>query len=74
MYNLKASEPVSPDIIKSLGFSENDVITTAAVCVYPARVADAVAALKCLRPDGKVKVAAGIKLYIYQQKSLDIMK
>ena len=40
----KAKSPVRADILRSLGV-EHLPITTAAICVYPARVADAVAAL-----------------------------
>ena len=41
----KAMNPVRPDILESLGVADLG-ITCGAVCVYPARVADAVASLK----------------------------
>jgi len=41
----KARNPISPDILKSLGL-EDAGITTGAVCVYPNRVAEAVNAVK----------------------------
>ena len=41
----KAKKPVRPDILEAIGCSELN-LTTGAVCVYPARVKDAVAALK----------------------------
>ena len=41
----KAKSPVRPDILASLG-CQSLGITVGAVCVYPARVADAVEALK----------------------------
>lgn len=41
----KARQPVRPDILQELGVEEKD-ITTAAVCVYHSRVADAVKFLK----------------------------
>jgi deoxyribose-phosphate aldolase len=41
----KARQPVRPDMLVSLGAADQN-ITVAAVCVYPARVRDAVEALK----------------------------
>ena len=41
----KAKSPVRPDIMAALGCADLP-LTTGAVCVYPSRVADAVAALK----------------------------
>jgi deoxyribose-phosphate aldolase len=41
----KAKQPVRPDMLATLGVSE-DNITVGAVCVYPSRVKDAVEALK----------------------------
>ena len=41
----KAKSPVRPDLLKALDMHEVG-LTTGAVCVYPARVPDAVAALK----------------------------
>jgi len=41
----KARQPVRPDMLASLGVADKN-ITVAAVCVYPARVRDAVEALK----------------------------
>ncbi|XP_068611421.1 deoxyribose-phosphate aldolase [Brachionichthys hirsutus] len=42
---LKAIQPVRPDLLKNMDMQDKGV-TTAAVCVYPARVADAVASLR----------------------------
>ncbi|KAM6985703.1 deoxyribose-phosphate aldolase [Aplochiton taeniatus] len=42
---LKATQPVRHDLLKSMDM-HNKGVTTAAVCVYPSRVADAVKALK----------------------------
>ncbi|KAG7454470.1 hypothetical protein MATL_G00260000 [Megalops atlanticus] len=42
---LKAIQPVRQDLLESMGMHDKG-ITTAAVCVYPARVADAVKSLK----------------------------
>ena len=42
----KARNPISPDILKSLGL-EDAGITTGAVCVYPNRVAEAGSFLLC---------------------------
>ncbi|KAI1905426.1 hypothetical protein AGOR_G00016060 [Albula goreensis] len=42
---LKATQPIRHDLLKSMDMHDKD-ITTAAVCVYPARVADAVKSLK----------------------------
>jgi len=41
----KAKQPVRPDMLAALGMADQK-ITVAAVCVYPSRVRDAVAALK----------------------------
>jgi hypothetical protein len=47
----------------ALGFDENDErITTAVVCVYPARVADAMNSLKKLGVADKIPVASGTLL------------
>ncbi|NP_001133307.1 deoxyribose-phosphate aldolase isoform X1 [Salmo salar] len=42
---MKATQPVRSDLLKSMDMQDKGV-TTAAVCVYPSRVADAVKALK----------------------------
>ncbi|KAG7299387.1 hypothetical protein JYU34_016334 [Plutella xylostella] len=55
---VKAVTPLSKVLSKSLGFGEDDGITTAAVCVYPSRVADAHETLKLLEATGKVNIAA----------------
>ncbi|CAH1104809.1 unnamed protein product [Psylliodes chrysocephalus] len=56
----KAAKPVSEDLLQTLGFdySEKSPIHTAAVCVYPSRVEDAVKALKNMGMLGKVNVAS----------------
>ncbi|KAK6292311.1 hypothetical protein J4Q44_G00368950 [Coregonus suidteri] len=42
---MKATQPVRTDLLKSMDM-HNEGVTTAAVCVYPSRVADAVKSLK----------------------------
>lgn len=55
----KAAHPLSSDLLVALGFDENDErITTAAVCIYPARVADATSSLKKLGVADKIHVAS----------------
>ncbi|PNF40983.1 Deoxyribose-phosphate aldolase, partial [Cryptotermes secundus] len=55
----KAAHPLSTDLLVALGFDENDErITTAAVCVYPARVADATSNLKKLGVADRIPVAS----------------
>ena len=53
----KAANPLRADLIKSVGL-EQAGITCGAVCVYPSRVADAVNALKSLKMEDKIPVAA----------------
>ena len=55
----KAARPVRGDIIATLGVQELGV-TCGAVCVYPNRVPDAVAALKKIGAT-RIPVAAGEK-------------
>ncbi|CAG9833800.1 unnamed protein product [Diabrotica balteata] len=56
----KAARPVAEDILNELGFEYNEEspIHTAAVCVYPSRVADAVKALGDMGMLSKINVAA----------------
>lgn len=52
---------MSSDVLLALGFEEGDNrITTAAVCLYPSRVADAVSCLKKMGMADKIPVASGI--------------
>jgi len=52
---------LSSDLLLALGFEENDKrITTAAVCVYPSRVADARDTLARMNMADKIPVASGI--------------
>lgn len=53
----KAACPIRSDLLSSFGFIQKDV-TCGAVCVYPARVADAVNTLKSLKLEEKIPVAA----------------
>lgn len=57
----KAARPVNEEILKQIGFSYDDdsVIHTAAVCVYPARVEDAVTTLTKMNMLNKINVASG---------------
>jgi hypothetical protein len=60
---LQAAHPLPSDLLVALGFDKNDErITTAAVCVYPARVADAINSLKKLGVADKIPVASGTLL------------
>ncbi|XP_044750816.1 deoxyribose-phosphate aldolase [Coccinella septempunctata] len=56
----KAAHPIRKDILKKLGFGEENKlpIRTAAVCVYPSRVKDAVEELDKLKVWKKVNVAS----------------
>ncbi|XP_069705291.1 deoxyribose-phosphate aldolase [Periplaneta americana] len=55
----KAAHPLPPDLSSALGFNEDDNrLMTAAVCVYPARVKDAVNALKKMEVADKITVAS----------------
>jgi hypothetical protein len=64
-FSLQAAHPLSSDLLVALGFDENDErITTAAVCVYPARVTDATSSLKKLGMADKIRVASGTALCI----------
>lgn len=66
---LQAAHPLSSDLLVALGFDENDErITTAAVCVYPARVADATNSLKKLGVADRIPVASGTSLCIGSRK------
>lgn len=53
----KAAHPLREDILKDLDVPKEDV-TTGAVCVYPARVADCVKAFQAIRPPRKIPIAA----------------
>lgn len=58
----KATEPIAADLLEAMGFSKDNMITTAAVCVYPARVSDAVRTLTklgCINRVGVASVATG---------------
>lgn len=57
----KAARPLNEDIVNEMGFKydQDSVIHTAAVCVYPSRVEDAVKALKKMNMLGKINVASG---------------
>jgi deoxyribose-phosphate aldolase len=60
-FYLQAVHPLSSDLLLALGFEENDIrITTAAVCVYPSRVADARDTLTRMGMADKIPVASGI--------------
>jgi deoxyribose-phosphate aldolase len=60
-FHLQAVHPLSSDLLLALGFEENDKrITTAAVCVYPSRVADARNTLARMGMADKIPVASGI--------------
>lgn len=68
-FSLQAAHPLSSDLLVALGFDENDErITTAAVCIYPARVADATSSLKKLGVADKIPVASGTLLCIGSKK------
>ncbi|KAL1498360.1 hypothetical protein ABEB36_009172 [Hypothenemus hampei] len=55
----KAAEPISKDILQKLEkYGDYTPLTTAAVCVYPLRVEDAVKALTKLQFNDKIKVAS----------------
>ncbi|CAG9859614.1 unnamed protein product [Phyllotreta striolata] len=56
----KAAKPVAEDLLQELGFdySNESPIHTAAVCVYPSKVQDAVTTLKNMGMSGKIKVAS----------------
>ncbi|KAF5288569.1 hypothetical protein FQA39_LY15348 [Lamprigera yunnana] len=56
----KAFRPLSEDLLKSLGFEygANCPIHTAAVCVYPAKVASAKSALQKLHQINKINIAS----------------
>ncbi|KAH6924739.1 hypothetical protein HPB50_023774 [Hyalomma asiaticum] len=53
----KAAHPLREDILQVLGVPKEDV-TTGAVCVYPARVADCVKAFQAIQPTRKIPIAA----------------
>ncbi|XP_044267132.1 deoxyribose-phosphate aldolase [Tribolium madens] len=56
----KAAKPLPEDLLNQLGFDYNSdcPIRTAAVCVYPSRVEDAVKTLKKLKLTDKINVAS----------------
>lgn len=58
---LQAAKPIAEDLLNQLGFEYNEKssIHTAAVCVYPSKVEDAVQTLKKMGMDEKIKVASG---------------
>jgi len=59
---------LSSDLLLALGFEENDGrITTAAVCVYPSRVADARDTLARMNMADKIPVASGICWYMWNR-------
>uniref|UniRef100_A0A023GID5 Deoxyribose-phosphate aldolase n=1 Tax=Amblyomma triste TaxID=251400 RepID=A0A023GID5_AMBTT len=53
----KAAHPLREDILEALDVPKEDV-TTGAVCVYPARVADCVKSFKAIQPSKKIPIAA----------------
>lgn len=57
----KAARPINEDILNQMGFNydKDSIIHTAAVCVYPARVGDAVRALSRMNMLHKINVASG---------------
>ncbi|XP_047098136.1 deoxyribose-phosphate aldolase [Schistocerca piceifrons] len=55
---VKACDPIATDLLEAAGFSRDNGITTAAVCVYPARVPDAVRTLTRLGFSNRVAVAS----------------
>lgn len=56
----KARVPVSEKLLGALEFQRKEPFTTAAVCVYPARIADAVAAIQKMSMTSYIPVAAGM--------------
>ncbi|KAJ8930703.1 hypothetical protein NQ314_016468 [Rhamnusium bicolor] len=56
----KAAKPIAEDLLNELGFEYNNTspIHTAAVCVYPSKVQDAVETLKYMGLAEKIKVAS----------------
>lgn len=57
----KAAKPLNENILNEMGFKydQDSIIHTAAVCVYPSRVEDAVKILKKMNISGKINVASG---------------
>ncbi|CAG5039920.1 unnamed protein product [Parnassius apollo] len=55
---LKAAHPLSNAILKKLKLSDDNKITTAAVCVYPTRVADAYDIIKKMGLTDTIKIAS----------------
>lgn len=53
----KAASPIREDLVKSIGLNPKD-LTTGAVCVYPARVVDAMNTLSSLKMSERVPIAA----------------
>lgn len=56
---LRAAYPFPRHSLKFLSNEAYDSIHTAAVCVYPSRVADAVNALKSIDKGERIQIAAG---------------
>lgn len=53
----KAANPIRADLLKSIGI-EPKTLTTGAVCVYPARVGDALKTLTSLKMNERINIAA----------------
>lgn len=57
---MQAAHPLSSDVLLALGFDEDDKrITTAAVCLYPSHIKDAVNSLKKMGVADRIPVASG---------------
>jgi hypothetical protein len=67
---LQAAHPLSSDLLSALGFDKNDKrITTAAVCVYPSHITDAINSLMKMGMADKIPVASGTSfLYMWYRK------
>lgn len=55
----KARVPVSQSLLNALEFHRKEPFTTAAVCVYPARINDAVSVIQKMGVSSYLPVAAG---------------
>lgn len=67
LHIFQACTPLSKEVLKILGFDEDppeNPIYTAAVCVYPSKVPNAVATLKKLGYFEKMNVASGFLFII----------
>lgn len=64
---MQAARPLPEDLLNDLGFEygPDSCIRTAAVCVYPSRVEDAVKTLKRLQLLDKINVASGKSISLY---------